>query len=117
MDEQNHRIGTGKAVFLIGFALIIDGIQALLTLLLIGVVLNVFFDIIAVTVFSLVLQGPVLKRRTIGMILAAIGEFVPLVNALPLWTAFAIYTVFMDRARETLSAHNPLPRPNRTYRL
>ncbi len=121
--EPQKPIGGGLAVTLIAFAVFIDVLQAILTFLLIGIVLNPAIDILASLVFSMLLAshgGGLFKRRAISMIFTAIGEFIPVVNALPLWTAFAFYTVFMDRARTTIKKHSSteqMPRGGGGWRL
>lgn len=116
MEEQKP-IGVGLAFALIALALIVDGLQILLTLLFIGFLINPLIDILVGIAFTLMLGthgGGLVRRRAIAMIMTAVGEFIPGINALPLWTAFAIYTIFMDRAKHVISDHSPVPSRSRS---
>ncbi len=99
MEEQKP-IGGGLAFALITTALLIDGLQALLTFLIVGIVLNPILNILVGLTFSIMLYhhgGGLIRRRAISMAITTIGEFLPFVGALPLWTAFAIYTIAVDK--------------------
>ncbi len=119
---EHKPIGGGLAFMLIALALMIDGLQALLTILIIGVVINPLLNILVSIAFALMLGthgGGLVKRRAISMTTTAIAEFMPIINALPVWTFFTIYTVFMDRLKHVVSNHSPAPsRPrSRGWRL
>ncbi len=121
MDERKP-IGGGLAFALIATAVLIDLLQALLTFLIIGVVVNPLLNILVGITFSLMLAthgGGIVRKRAISMVLTTLGEFFPVINALPLWTAFALYTVFVDRITHSLSHHEqaPVPRRSRGWRL
>ncbi len=121
MEEQKP-IGGGLAFFLIALALMVDGLQALLTILIIGVVINPLLNILVSIAFALMLGthgGGLVKRRAISMTMTAVAEFMPIFNALPVWTCFTIYTVLMDRLKHAVSNHSTTPaRPrSRGWRL
>jgi hypothetical protein len=106
--EKDKPIGTAMAAVLIVVALCIDGLQALLTIFIVTAPLTVLVDIIAGFTFTLILfhhGGTLITRRGISLGLTALGEFFPPFNALPLWTAFAIYTIVADRVRRRIREH------------
>lgn len=96
------------ASVLIFVALCIDGLQAILTIFIITAPLTVLVDIIAAFTFTIILfhhGGKLITRRGISLGLTALGEFFPPFNALPLWTAFAIYTIASDKIRRRIKQH------------
>ncbi len=110
--EKPKPIGGGLAFVLIAIALMVDGLQALLTLLVVGIIINPLLNILVGITFTIMLSshgGGLIRRRAISMTLTTIGEFIPVVNALPVWTAFALYTVFMDRITHAVSKDSPQP--------
>ncbi len=44
----------------------------------------------------------VASKRALGFGGTIIGEFIPLLNALPLWTAFVVITALKNRVKESL---------------
>ncbi len=100
--HDDQPIGNGTAVALIVTALLTDGLQAILTFLIVGIFLNPFIDVVAGFIFYVIMSHhgkALVSRRAVSMVVTALGEIVPIVNALPLWTGFAIYTVVSDRIR------------------
>ena len=98
--QTSSRIGVLNATLLILVALGIDGVQAFLNLIVIGVVLNWLIDIFAWLMFFVWLHllgismSEAKGMRTLIFLGAAFGfEFLPLINTLPGWTAFAIGAV------------------------
>lgn len=96
------KMGGMTATLLILVALGFDGIQAFLDLIIIGVVLNWIVGIIAWLTFfiwlkSLGMSGGIKKDSEFKMLIflgAVFGfELLPLINALPGWTAFAVGVV------------------------
>ena len=91
------------AVMFILVALIFDGIQMFLTLIIIGVVLNWIIDVFALLTFYVWMKNMGMSMyesrgmRTLLSLLGALGvELLPLVNSLPGWTAFAALTVIFE---------------------
>ena len=91
------------AILFILVALIFDGIQAFLALILIGIVLNWIVSIVAGLIFyfwmknlGVSMQEAKGMRIILSFLSAAGIEFIPLMNAFPAWTAFAILTVILE---------------------
>lgn len=96
-------MGGGLAFVLITFGVLIDLIQAFLDLLFVGIFLNWALDAIAVLGFSIMLYGHggnVLSRRGVSFGFSTLFELIPVLNAIPVWTAFAIRTVVAEKMRE-----------------
>jgi hypothetical protein len=113
--KKDEPIGVGLAIALVGFGLFIDFIQFVLGLLIIGEFLDSAIDVFAGIVFTFMLShhgGKILSRRMVSLVTTAIAEFIPIVNLLPLWTLFAIYTIVMDKVRHSSfrQEENPAPR-------
>ncbi len=105
MDEPKP-IGTGLAFTLISFGVMMDFLQGVLALFIIGGLLNSALDLLAMSAFAIMLHhhgGSALKRRVWSYTFTSIAEFMPFINALPLWTIFAIYTVAVDHYRHKWS--------------
>lgn len=114
--QKDEPIGTGLAIGLIGFGVCIDFLQFLLELILIGGILNTGIDVLAMAGFWIMLHGhggKVMSRRGASFVLTGIAEFVPLVNALPWWTLFAVYTVVMDKIRHSSIMQDETPAPRK----
>jgi hypothetical protein len=104
MDEREP-IGSGLAFALIAFGIMIDLVQLLLTFLMVGFVLNPVLDLFAMGVFWIMLYHhgqKVLSRRGMSFGFSALIELIPGLDAIPVWTVFAIYTVVKDHS-EALS--------------
>ncbi|KKT40898.1 MAG: hypothetical protein UW28_C0017G0002 [Parcubacteria group bacterium GW2011_GWA2_44_13] len=104
------RISPIMALFFIMVALLIDGVQAFLNLIIIGIVLNWIVDIFTWLLFYIWLKmlgismSEAKGMRTMIFLGLACGfEFIPLVNALPGWTAFAIGAVVNEYGTTSLS--------------
>ena len=105
-----RRIGWIGSALMVGVAALVDGAQGLLTLLGIGIVLNIPISIVAWLTFYLWFKmkgvsfggsklgqsgSPSLVRNPLFIVAAALGiELIPFVNALPAWTA-AIITALL----------------------
>ena len=94
------KIGALTGLLLILVALGIDGLQAFLDLIIIGVVLNWIIDIFAWLLFFIWLKMLGISmadgkgtRALIFLGLAFGFELLPILNALPGWTAFAVGVV------------------------
>ncbi len=118
---ETKPIGGALAFGLIVFGILIDLLQAILALLLIGELLDPAIDVVAMIGFAIMLhgRGGTLSKRSISYALTSIGEFIPVVDALPLWTLWAIYVVVMDRAKHAMHHEEPSVRlpGSRRWRL
>lgn len=99
---RGARIGAATATLLVLIALGIDGVQAFLNFIVIGVVVNWIIDIFAWLLFfvwlkNLGISGNIARdseRRILMFLGLAFGfEILPILNTLPGWTAFAIGVV------------------------
>jgi hypothetical protein len=91
---------------LIGALAVIDGIQFCLDWLAVGVIINRFIDLIVgmALPFYLYLRGVKLTaKKAISMACAFVGEIIPVVDALPLWTADAILLMTIEKAEKALN--------------
>lgn len=77
-------------------ALCVDGLQAILTALYIGMLVTPFIDFCAWIGFLLWFQHVGIKRY-MGMSMAAVAEFVPFLNAFPIWTGYIVYMIVSSR--------------------
>lgn len=97
--EEREPISSALAFSLIAVGIIVDLVQLLLTLLFVGAALNPIIDLMAMGVFWLMLYHhgqKVLSRRAFSFVGSAIVELIPVIDAIPVWTIFAIYTVMKD---------------------
>ncbi|QQG42705.1 MAG: hypothetical protein HYW15_00560 [Candidatus Giovannonibacteria bacterium] len=103
------KLSVPNAVLLVLTALLIDGLQLFLTLIIIGVVVNWIIDVFALLLFYVWLKMLGMSMyeskgfKTLLSLIGAMGiEILPLVNSLPGWTAFAALTVIFE-----FSGHMP----------
>lgn len=126
------RIGLVDGMLMLITALVFDGLQALFTFLLIGVVLNPVVAIFAWLTFFIWFKmkgmsfgaargrpgGGGIFQNPLAIIAASFGlELFPFINSLPTWTAAVVTTIVLDQrrarsgaatpARTTLPAHLP----------
>ena len=98
---QNPKIGMTNAVILLVVAGIVDTIQIVLSLILIGLIVNPIINIFVSITFVVWLHAIGVhmgSATTITRLLGTIvGEFIPIVNTLPLWTGFILTTVLANR--------------------
>lgn len=97
---ENKKMSGTTAIFLILTALLIDGLQGFLNLIIIGVVLNWIIDIFAALLFYVWLKSlgmPMIGGRGVmGTIFQTAGisiEIFPILNSFPGWTTFAVAKV------------------------
>ena len=114
---MTHRISTVSAGLMIGVAVLIDGIQFLLTLTVIGSLVSMLLSVFVWVAFLLwfALQGVSYfdkgaATRGFILIFSVIVELVPMINALPATTlgvvALVIHTRMEDRKRMNLPPDN-----------
>lgn len=89
---------------MIAVALVIDGIQLILDLLIIGLLIAPFINAATALIFGIWFSHYGVRflsgRRAWASWSAMLVEFVPGLNAIPTWTAFTIYSAVMNRASE-----------------
>ena len=92
---------------LVGLFVIIDILQIVLDFFAIGVVVNRFIDIAIGVGLPLFLRTQGVKlanpKRMLATLGAFVGEMIPVVDALPLWTADVIFTWSTVKAEEALA--------------
>lgn len=101
-------IGWGQGIAMIAVAALIDLLQFFLTFLLIGLVVNFFISIVALLIFYgwfsvngvSFLAGKRAFTRLMTFSAGFLGELIPLINAMPLWTASITMTVLQSRRRD-----------------
>lgn len=103
--QQERKISNVQAGFLLTAALITDGLQVLFDAFVITAPLSWIVWIFATIGFFLCLHMLGLSwsdakgSRMMTMLGGATGlEFIPFLNALPAWTAFAVGTIIIDRS-------------------
>lgn len=101
------RLTKTKWKMLVGLFVIIDLIQIILDLFAIGAVVNRFIDIAVGVGLPLFLRTQGVKlanpKRMLAMLGAFVGEMIPGVDALPLWTLDVLYTWSTVKAEEALA--------------
>ncbi len=101
------RLTKTKWKMLVGLFVIIDILQIILDFFAIGVVVNRFIDIAIGVGLPLFLRTQGVKlanpKRMLAMLGAFVGEMIPGVDALPLWTADVLFTWSTVKAEEALA--------------
>ncbi|HEY4517925.1 MAG TPA: hypothetical protein VJI74_03510 [Candidatus Paceibacterota bacterium] len=106
METQRHRISLLTAAAMLGVAIMIDGIQLILDLLIIGAVFTIPLDVIAWCLFFVwfLLCGVNFWNRGGRNAFAFFGvsafEIIPFLNALPGWTLAVGLTIFFTRQED-----------------
>lgn len=105
MQPKIHksRISATEWGLVIGLMVCIDLMQIILDLFVVGVGVNRAIDIAVGMAFPFYLQIRGEKmgdpRRLLALLATFLGEMVPIVDAFPLWTADAVYNMFLARWR------------------
>lgn len=101
------RLTKTKWRMLVGLFVIVDLIQIILDLFAIGAVVNRFIDIAVGVGLPLFLRTQGVKlanpKRMLAMLGTFVGEMIPGVDALPLWTLDVLYTWSTVKAEEALA--------------
>ena len=105
--ETKSKIDNLTAIFLIGCAVLVDGIQFLLTLTVLASLLSSLLTIVASIGFFLVffLLGVKYTGKSGGvklfsMLTASVVELVPFLGAIPAWTAGVVAVIIQERIKE-----------------
>lgn len=108
--KKERKIGNAQAAMMITVAIMIDLLQFVFGLLLIGVILNYFISFMAFLIFWFwfILNGisftRSMKEFRIGITFfgTAFGEIapIPFLNVLPIWTLGIIAVMAMTRVKE-----------------
>lgn len=105
-EKPKSSLPKGTIVLMLVTAGIIDAVQAFLLLFAIGAVLNTFISIFMVFVFFLwfMMHGVsfVSPKRLMGMGGGFLVELIPVLDALPAWTAAVWYTISTTKILETV---------------
>ena len=112
---MRKRIGAVTAFALIAVAILIDGLQALISLrafipvigLVIAFVLGVVVDILAILLFAIWfshINVSLMTRYPLGFLATIVLENVPVVNSAPGWTWFVVTTIARERLAEDSSS-------------
>lgn len=101
------KISNLSATFIIGVAVLVDGIQFLLTLTVLGSLLSVlltFFASVGFFLFFLLLGVKYTGKgggvKLFSMLGASVAELIPFINAIPAWTAGVVAIIVQERMRE-----------------
>ncbi len=101
------RISKTEWKILVGLAVIVDGIQIILDFFGIGIIVNRFIDVAVGIALPLYLQTQGVSmanpKRLLGMLGAFVGEMIPVVDSLPLWTADVLFTWSTVKAEELIA--------------
>lgn len=117
--KEKSTIGNATAIFLIAVAVVVDGIQFLLTLTVLGSVLSTLVTFFASIMFFLVFfllgvkyTGKGGGVKLASMLGASITELVPFLNAIPAWTAGVVAIIIQERIKEA-QENNTAPDPKK----
>ncbi len=106
MLEDESKISNIEWGLLVGVALTIDAIQILLEWMIIGFFINPFIDIFVTLSFGLFfhLKGESLAnpKRLLAILGTFIGELIPVVAELPLWSLYVVYMWSMSKSDKIL---------------
>ena len=106
---STQRISNATAFFLIGAAVSVDALQALLGLLafipFVGIplafLLQQLVNISALFLFGIWFSSmgiSLIKKRPLGFMGTTVLELVPMLNAVPAWSMFVATTVWKERS-------------------
>ena len=116
---SRRSIGLGTAFMMVFMALLVDGTQGFLSWILVGFFVNPIIDVCVAMMFGIWFSHhgvSMMSAKNIAPFLGTIvGEFLPFISALPLWTFYIIFALIRNRVKTTVE---PTPVRNRgTWRL
>ncbi len=109
MQKNNPKIDNITATLMISTAVLVDGIQAFLTMIFIGPFVNWLISIFAWMTFFLwfMLKGIKFTNNPKKLFTLAGGsllEAIPIIASFPIWTLTISTTIFMERAEKKLKS-------------
>ena len=97
---NTERIGLGTGILMIVFAVLVDLVQFVLTLFLVGLILNTLITIVWTFIFGLWFAAcgvSILKpKRILGFLVTILGELTPGLDILPFWTFNIGWNVYRE---------------------
>ncbi|MDP3402986.1 MAG: hypothetical protein Q8S35_03485 [bacterium] len=113
--EKKHKIGNVTAGFMILLALLVDGLQFILTLVVVLIPFSLLATFIAGIGFALwffllgVYSGKGAEKKVLTSAVSVIAEFIPVINAIPAITAGVVLNIVLSRLDD---AHISLAKPD-----
>lgn len=101
MDENESKLSKVDCAMLLAFAIAIDSLGALLTMLVVGLVANRIVGILAFLTLFLWLK--IKGIGSVSVLIAFFFELIPLVDALPFWTAAITRVIIKYGPSKTLA--------------
>lgn len=114
-EKKKHKIGNVTAGFMILLALVVDGLQFLLTLVVILIPLSLLVTFIAGIGFALwffllgAYSGKGAEKKVLTSGVSLVAEFIPVINAIPAITAGVVLNIILSRLDD---AHISLAKPD-----
>ena len=103
---KSSRISNTEWGLVIGAVLVIDFLQVVLDLFVIGIFVNRFIDIVvgmALPFYFWCRGVKIDSKKVITWVSSFIGEEIPMLDAAPLWTGDVLATMAWDKAEKKLS--------------
>lgn len=106
MDESKPTISNVTAGIMIGIALIVDGIQFLLTLSVLLLPLTFLLSFLAAAGFGVwffllgAYSGKGAEKRVLTSLVSAIAEFLPVINAIPAVTLGVVINIALSKVKD-----------------
>ena len=96
MEKPQKRLGIISITTLLIFTGIVDVIQIILDLFVVGILINRILDIIIgiILIFWFFILRILTIRVAVGLGLSFIAEMIPILDIAPAWTLDVIYTAF-----------------------
>lgn len=113
--EKKHKIGNVTAGFMILLALIVDGLQFILTLAVALIPFSLLVTFIAGIGFALwffllgAYSGKGAEKKVLTSAVSVVAEFIPVINAVPAITAGVVLNIVLSRLDD---AHISLAKPD-----
>src|SRR3990167_1202232 len=103
-NNEQSRIERTTAFFMIAVALLIDGLQFLLTIIIIGFLINPIISIMATMLFGIWMSHHGVSMMSSKYALRFLGTIVgeTILGTLPIWTVTVAVTVFEGRVKEVI---------------
>ena len=102
MSNEKSKISNIEWGLMIGVALLFDGVQFFLDVVLIGLIVNRLISIWAWLTFYLWLKIKGVKNFRGWLAIGGIAEIIPVIAALPFWTGMIIVIMIKNKTKEIL---------------